>query len=71
VLGDVLDEADAVVAAWLPGTEGAGVADVLFGDYPPTGKLSVSWPRSVEQVPINRGDAEYEPLFEFGFGLTY
>jgi beta-glucosidase len=71
VLGDVLDEADAVVAAWLPGTEGAGVTDVLFGDYPPTGKLAVSWPRSVAQVPINRGDAEYDPLFEFGFGLSY
>ncbi len=39
ILGDVLDRADALVAAWLPGTEGQGVADVLFGDYKPTGKL--------------------------------
>ena len=63
--------ADAVVAAWLPGTEGAGVADVLFGDYKPTGKLSYSWPRSMAQLPVNVGDAKYDPLFPFGFGLTY
>ena len=63
--------ADAIVAAWLPGTEGAGVADVLFGDYKPTGKLSYSWPRSMAQLPINVGDAKYDPLFPFGFGLTY
>jgi beta-glucosidase len=71
VLGDALGMADAVVAAWLPGTEGAGVADVLFGDYKPTGKLSFSWPRSTTQGPINVGDAKYDPLFPFGFGLTY
>lgn len=71
ILGDVLDQADALVAAWLPGTEGDGVADVLFGDYRPTGKLAVTWPRSVDQIPINRGDARYDPLFPFGFGLTY
>jgi beta-glucosidase len=62
---------DAFVAAWLPGSEGAGVADVLFGDVAPTAKLPHSWPRSVEQVPINVGDADYDPLFPFGFGLTY
>jgi beta-glucosidase len=71
ILGDVLDTADALVAAWLPGTEGAGVADVLFGDYKPTGKLSFSWPRSMGQIPINVGDAKYGPQFPFGFGLTY
>jgi beta-glucosidase len=71
ILGDALEAADAVVAAWLPGTEGAGVADVLFGDLAPTGKLSFSWPRSVAQEPINVGDANYDPLFPFGFGLTY
>ena len=49
ILGDVLDQASAVVAAWLPGTEGQGVADVLFGDYKPTGKLSFTWPRAVGQ----------------------
>jgi beta-glucosidase len=71
ILGDVLDTADAVVAAWLPGSEGAGVADVLFGDYKPTGKLSFSWPRSTAQIPIHVGDATYSPQFPFGFGLTY
>ena len=71
ILGDGLDMADALVAAWLPGTEGVGVADVLFGDYKPTGKLSFSWPRSMAQIPINVGDAKYDPQFPFGFGLTY
>jgi beta-glucosidase len=64
------------VAAWLPGTEGAGIADVLFGDYPFTGKLSYSWPRSDEQLPININNSEDKigcdaPLFPFGYGLTY
>lgn len=71
ILGDALTSADAVVAAWLPGTEGQGVADVLFGDYKPTGKLPYTWPRSNEQLPINVGDSKYDPLFPFGFGLTY
>jgi len=71
ILGDAVDMADAVVAAWLPGTEGQGVADVLFGDYKPTGKLPFSWPRSMDQIPINVGDAKYDPLFAYGFGLTY
>ncbi|RCV05631.1 hypothetical protein SETIT_1G098200v2 [Setaria italica] len=60
---------DALVAAWLPGTEGQGVADVLFGDYGFTGKLSRTWFRSAEQLPMNAGDAHYDPLFPFGFGL--
>jgi len=47
------------------------VADVLFGDYKPTGKLPFSWPRSMDQIPINVGDAKYDPLFAYGFGLTY
>jgi beta-glucosidase len=47
------------------------VADVLFGDYKPTGKLSVTWPRSMAQIPINVGDASYDPQFPYGFGLTY
>ena len=71
ILENVLDDADALVAAWLPGTEGAGVAEVLYGDYAPTGKLSLSWPRFNAQIPINVGDANYDPLFEYGFGLTY
>jgi len=65
-----LDEADAFVAAWLPGSEGDGIADVLFGDYKPTGKLSFSWPTSAAQIPINDGDGQ-TPLFSFGYGLTY
>jgi beta-glucosidase len=71
IVDDVIQMADAFVAAWLPGTEGAGVADVLFGDYAPTGKLPYTWPVSTEQIPINVGDTEYDPLFPFGFGLSY
>jgi beta-glucosidase len=61
---------DALVAAWLPGTEGQGVADVLYGDAEPRGKLPVTWMRSGDQEPINRGDGK-KPLFPFGYGLTY
>jgi beta-glucosidase len=71
IINSVLDKSTSFVAAWLPGTEGQGVSDVLFGDYAPTGKLSHSWPKSMLQVPINVGDKEYDPLFPFGFGLTY
>ena len=71
VINRVLDICDAFVAAWLPGTEGRGVTDVLFGDHKPTGKLSFSWPRSMDQIPINVGDRTYDPLFRYGFGLTY
>ncbi|MBN8430991.1 glycoside hydrolase family 3 C-terminal domain-containing protein [Microbulbifer salipaludis] len=62
---------NSMVAAWLPGSEGAGVADVLLGDYAPTGKLPVTWPKKLSQIPINYGDKEYEPLFPYGFGMTY
>ena len=61
---------DALVAAWLPGTEGQGVADVLFGDYGFTGKLARTWFKTVDQLPMNVGDPHYDPLFPFGFGLT-
>ena len=71
ILGDVLDSASAVVAAWLPGTEGDGVADVLYGAYKPTGKLSCSWPANMSQVPINVGDPRYAPLFPYGHGLSW
>ena len=71
IVEDWLPMTDALIVAWLPGTEGGGVADVLFGDYKPTGKLPHSWPRSMAQIPINQGDATYEPLFPYGFGLTY
>ena len=71
IISEALDRCDAFVAAWLPGTEGRGVTDILFGDYKPTGKLSFSWPRSMAQLPINLGDADYDPLFKYGFGLTF
>jgi beta-glucosidase len=71
IINEVLREADAFAAVWLPGTEGQGIADILFGDYSPSGKLSFTWPRSMEQIPINAGDKAYNPLFEYGFGLKY
>ena len=71
IITPYLDDWDALIAAWLPGTEGEGVTDVLFGDYKPTGKLSVSWPKHMNQIPINIGDENYDPLFEYGFGLSY
>lgn len=70
VIQPYLDQIDALVAAWLPGTEGEGVADVLFGDYGFSGKLPHTWFKSVDQLPMNVGDAHYDPLFPFGFGLT-
>ncbi|CAN8252483.1 unnamed protein product [Cochlearia groenlandica] len=60
---------DALVAAWLPGTEGQGVADVMFGDYGFTGKLARTWFRTVDQLPMSLGDPVYDPLYPFGFGL--
>jgi beta-glucosidase len=71
IINDALATSDAFIAAWLPGSEGQGVADVLFGDYKPTGKLPITWPRSMAQIPINVGDPKYDPLFPYGFGLTY
>jgi len=74
VITDQFQGADAWVAAWLPGAEGAGVTDVLFGDYPFVGKLPYSWPRSNAQLPINKNNVAGKtgcqaPLFPFGFGL--
>lgn len=59
-----------LVESWLPGSEGQGVADVLFGGYNPTGKLPVTWMRSADQQPINVGDGQ-PALFPFGYGLHY
>ncbi|XP_065852658.1 uncharacterized protein [Euphorbia lathyris] len=70
VIQPYVDSIDALVAAWLPGTEGQGVADVLFGDYGFTGKLSSTWFKTVDQLPMNVGDKHYDPLFPFGYGLT-
>jgi len=69
ILGSALDASDAFIAAWLPGTEGQGVADVLFGDVKPTGKLPRAWPRDSRQFAANSMTGE--PLFRVGFGLTY
>jgi len=72
-----LNAADAFVAAWLPGSEGAGVADVLVGDARGRprndfrGKLSFSWPKRADQFSLNRGEPGYDPLFAYGYGLTY
>lgn len=71
IIEPIFDLADAIVVAWLPGTEGGGVADILYGEYSPTGKLPHSWPKNLSQVPINFGDLNYDPLFPYGFGLTY
>ncbi|KAI3681059.1 hypothetical protein L6452_35841 [Arctium lappa] len=70
VIEPYMSAIDALVAAWLPGSEGQGVVDVLFGDYEFTGKLSRTWFRTVDQLPMNIGDPHYNPLFPFGFGLT-
>jgi beta-glucosidase len=71
IISDILNKADAIIAAWLPGTEAEGIADVIYGDYDFKGKLSHSWPASMSQIPVNWGDAEYHPLFPYGYGRTY
>ena len=68
IITDEIEKWDGLIAAWLPGTEGSGVADVLFGDYNPSGKLSFSWPKNMNQFPINPED---DHLYSFGFGLSY
>ena len=70
VITDQLGEMDALVASWLPGSEGAGIADVLFGRVGFSGRLPVTWPRSEDQVPINVGDRNYDPLYPYGWGLA-
>ncbi len=72
IITEQLPLADAFVAAWLPGTEGQGLSDVLFGDLPFTGKLPFSWPRRMDQLPFdfsNLGTGEEGPLFPYGYGL--
>ncbi|KAL8129474.1 hypothetical protein V2J09_018629 [Rumex salicifolius] len=70
VVEPYLEGVEALVAAWLPGTQGQGVADVLYGEYGFTGKLPRTWFRRLDQLPMNVGDPHYDPLFAFGFGLT-
>ena len=69
IVTDQLAEIDALVASWLPGSQGEGVADVLFGRQPFTGRLPQTWPRSLAQEPINIGDRDYRPLYPYGWGL--
>jgi beta-glucosidase len=71
ILDKSISKAGALVACWLPGTEGGGITDVLFGGYDFKGKLSHTWPASISQEPINQGDVSYEPFYPYGFGLTY
>ncbi|HEY5346975.1 MAG TPA: exo 1,3/1,4-beta-D-glucan glucohydrolase [Rhizomicrobium sp.] len=72
-----INAANAFVAAWLPGSEGGGISDVLFRkpdgsvNFDFHGKLSFSWPRSPDQTPLNVGDVPYDPLFAYGYGLRY
>ena len=70
IIEKILQYSDAIIAAWLPGTEGEGISDVLLGDYSPSGVLSHSWPRSMKQIPINYGDKNYDPLYKYGYGIT-
>jgi beta-glucosidase len=71
ILDPIMQYADAIVMAWLPGSEGAGVTDILFGNVSPTGKLPMSWPRTMSQIPVNFGDTTYDPLYRYGHGLTW
>ncbi len=72
-----INASDAFVAAWLPGSEGGGIADVLIGDKAGKprndfhGKLSFSWPKTAAQFTLNKGDKNYDPLFAYGYGLSY
>jgi beta-glucosidase len=79
IITDEIAKSKAFVAAWLPGSEGTGVADVLYGDKPFIGKLKHTWPKTFDQIPINSGTAYNDEkkgsggaaLFEYGYGLTY
>ena len=75
VVTDQINKSDAFVAAWLPGSEGNGIAEVLFGDYDFKGKLPHSWPKSLEDFKGKYGpnfwDKSITPLFEYGYGLNY
>ena len=71
IITDHLNDWDAFVAAWLPGTEGDGVSDIIFGNYNPSGKLSFSWPENISQIPSDYKDPNYKPLFKYNYGLKY
>jgi beta-glucosidase len=69
IITDLVDDWDALIASWLPGTEGQGIADVLFGLEPFTGTLPYTWPRSIDQIPIDQATGTGDPLYSFGYGL--
>jgi beta-glucosidase len=69
-ISGIIGSCDAFVCAWLPGSEGGGVADVLYGNNDFTGKLSMTMPANSGQYTLNNGDANYNPLFKYGFGLN-
>ncbi len=70
VIPELFENSDAVVAAWLPGSEADGIVDVLSGAFDFSGKLSFSWPASMETVPVTMHDIDYNPLYKVGFGLN-
>ena len=71
IIAPMLEQVDAWVAAWLPGTEGDGIADILMGAVSPGGKLSHSWPKTMQDIPLNKESLTAEPLFPYGYGLSY
>lgn len=72
IITDHLEKWDAFIAAWLPGTEGQGIADVLFGDFPFAGRLAYSWPRRMDQIPLEAmAKSSDGPIYPFGFGLAH
>ena len=75
VITPQIDLSDAFIVAWLPGSEGDGIAEVLYGDYDFKGKLPHSWPKSVEDYENKYGpnfwDDSIDPLFPLGYGLNY
>jgi beta-glucosidase len=72
-----INSSDAFVAAWLPGSEGGYATDLLFTnsdgkiDFDFVGKLPYSWPKTATQTSLNYDDENYEPLFAYGYGLSY
>ncbi|CAH8386106.1 unnamed protein product [Eruca vesicaria subsp. sativa] len=70
VMEPYVSSIEALVAAWLPGTEGQGITDALFGDHGFSGKLPITWFRNTEQLPMSYGDLHYDPLFAYGSGLV-
>jgi len=71
IISNIIDDCDAIIAAWLPGSEGDGVTDILFGDYKPTGKLPHTWPANMGQIPVNDPSNGISVQFPYGYGLTW